>query len=74
MNFNGVFSAQTFRQDVEIVHFMWSCRDRPLKFQLFDVSGFIHLSSRTFGRGARQISTLHHAWVTLDGLYAIDVT
>ena len=28
MNFNGVFSAQTFRQDVEIVHFMWSCRDR----------------------------------------------
>ena len=23
MNFNGVFSAQTFRQDVEIVHFMW---------------------------------------------------
>jgi hypothetical protein len=24
MNFNGVFSAQTFRQDVEIVHFMWS--------------------------------------------------
>jgi transcriptional regulator len=28
MNFNGVFSAQTFRQDIEIVHFMWSCRDR----------------------------------------------
>ena len=28
MNFNGVFSAQTFRQEVEIVHFMWSCRDR----------------------------------------------
>jgi hypothetical protein len=28
MNFNGMFSAQTFRQGVEIVHFMWFCRDR----------------------------------------------
>ena len=23
MNLNGLFSAQTFRQDIEIIHFMW---------------------------------------------------